>query len=128
MRSILRVTLLVVAILLAWNWLQRLSPREPAERLGTMYERGDMVRITRLSGRGPLPDVRILAVAGDRVHLSDAGLFVNDLSAGGIPANVWRTLSRERFERTVPDGYVMVVSTRTRHWGLLPEESVERHP
>jgi hypothetical protein len=92
------------------------------------FQRGDLVRITQLSGRGELRDVRVVAVAGDRVVLSDAGLFVNGTSAGGLSPDRWRELSGQRWEQTVPEGYVMVVSGQTRHWGLIPERSLGRQP
>lgn len=92
------------------------------------FQRGDLVRITQLSGRGELRDVRVVAVAGDRVVLSDAGLFVNGVSAGGISPDRWRELSGQRWEQTVPEGYVLVVSGETRHWGLIPERSIGRQP
>lgn len=90
------------------------------------HQRGDVVQITPLSGYGALRDVRVVALSGDRVSVSDAGVFVNELSASGIPTGVWRTLSDEQLQRTVPNGYVMVVSTRTRHWGLPPEGTIAR--
>jgi hypothetical protein len=92
------------------------------------FHRGDLVRITELSGRGELRGVRVAAVAGDRVQLSEAGLFVNGLSAGGISPDRWRDLSDQSWEQTVPAGYVLVVSGETRHWGLLPEQSLDRQP
>jgi hypothetical protein len=92
------------------------------------FQRGDLVRITQLSGRGELRDVRIVAVAGDRVRISDEGLFVNGLSAGGLAPDRWRELSGQRWEQTVPEGYVLVVSGESRHWGLIPERSVDRQP
>ena len=92
------------------------------------FHRGDLVRITQLSGRGELRDVRVVAVEGDRVLLSDAGLFVNGVSAGGIAPDRWRELSNQRWEQTVPAGYVLVVSGETRHWGLIPERTLDRQP
>ena len=92
------------------------------------FQRGDVVRITQLTGREEMRDVRVVAVAGDRVRLTDAGLFVNGLSAGGISPDRWRELSEQPWEQTVPEGHVMVVSTQSRHWGLLPEGTISRQP
>jgi hypothetical protein len=89
------------------------------------YQRGDMVRLSRLSGREAPLDVRLIAMPGDRVRLSESGVFVNGVSAGGVSPEAWRTLADQRWEQTVPDGYFMVVSGGTRHWGLVPAQSVD---
>jgi hypothetical protein len=89
------------------------------------YQRGDLVRLTRLSGREEPLDVRLIAMPGDRVRLSESGVFVNGVSAGGVSPEAWRTLADQRWEQTVPDGYFMVVSGGTRHWGLVPAQSVD---
>lgn len=95
------------------------------------YARGDMVRLGAQENGDPLPDSRIVAIAGDRVHIDRSSLTVNGVSVQGISRDLLQTVS-EAWDQLVPEGHYFVVGERgttndmVRYYGLIPAKKIIR--
>lgn len=95
------------------------------------YVRGDMVRLVAQENGDPLPDSRVVAVAGDRVRINRSSLTVNGVAAVGISRELLQTVS-EPWDQLVPQGHYFVVGERgttndkVRYYGLIPATKIIR--
>lgn len=95
------------------------------------YVRGDTVRLAAQESGEPRPDSRIVAIAGDRVHIDTSSLTVNGLAVQGVSAELLRTVS-EPWDQLVPEGHYFVVgesgtpNDMVRYYGLIPAAKIVR--
>ncbi|HEY2432418.1 MAG TPA: S26 family signal peptidase [Vicinamibacterales bacterium] len=98
---------------------------------GTRYVRGDTVRLVARENGDPLPDSRIIAIAGDRVHIDKSSITVNDVAVQGASAELLQTVT-EAWDQLVPQGHYFVVGEsgprddRVRYYGLIPASKIIR--
>ena len=64
-----------------------------AHAQGVRYVRGDIVRLVAQDNGDRLPDSRIIAVAGDRVHVDKSSITVNGVSVQGVSAELLQGVS-----------------------------------
>ena len=96
----------------------------------TVFAKGDVVRLVTPPDHDPLPDCRILAVAGDRVHATKSGLTVNGSAVRGLSRELLQTFG-EPWDQVVPAGHYFVVGERqngqnstVRYQGLIPAAKI----
>ena len=93
------------------------------------YVRGDTVRLVAQENGDPFPDSRIVAIAGDRVHIDKSSLTVNGLAVQG-GSGVMQTVV-EPWDQLVPEGHYFVVgesncNDMVRYYGLIPVGKIIR--
>jgi hypothetical protein len=120
---VVKTCLVVVAIaVLAVQLAHAQTPR---------YVRGDIVRLTAQANGDPYPDSRIIAVAGDRVHLDRTSLTVNGVAVDGLSAELLQTVSAP-WDQLIPDGHYFVAGERgvpgdvVRFYGMIPATKIVR--
>lgn len=98
---------------------------------GARYVRGDTVRLAAPANGGPLPDSRIIAIAGDRVQLDKSSLIVNGVAIQGVSADLLKTVA-EPWDQRIPEGHYFVVgesgtpNDMVRYYGLIPAAKIIR--
>ncbi len=77
------------------------------------FQRGQIALLTpQLQARaGGLRDVRVVAVAGDRIYVDVGSMLVNGVPVTGLNSRFSNGMSREQrvVDSTVPDGQLVVV-------------------
>jgi len=102
-----------------------------AHAQGVRYVRGDIVRLVAQDNGDRLPDSRIIAVAGDRVHVDKSSITVNGVSVQGVSAELLQGVS-EVWDQLVPEGHYFVVgesgtpNDMVRYYGLIPAAKIIR--
>jgi signal peptidase I len=97
----------------------------------SQYARGDMVRLVAQENGDPFPDSRIVAIAGDRVHIDRSSLTVNGVAVQDVSKDLLQTVS-EAWDQLVPEGHYFVVGERgttndmVRYYGLIPAKKIIR--
>jgi type IV secretory pathway protease TraF len=99
------------------------------------YVRGDLVQLVRAADDKPLPSVRVVAVAGDRIEANTSRLRVNGQPVGGVSVQLLEQFV-EPWDQLVPaDHYFVIAESRTvgertdstvRYFGLIPVEKIAR--
>jgi hypothetical protein len=95
------------------------------------YTRGETVRLVAQDNGDPFPDSRVVAIAGDRVHIDRSSLTVNGVAVQGVSRELLQTVS-EPWDQLVPDGHYFVVGERgttndiVRFYGLIPATKIIR--
>jgi signal peptidase I len=95
------------------------------------YVKGDVVRLVSEPGRDPLPDSRIVAVAGDRMIADASGILVNGEPVRDVSPELLQQIAR-RWEQVVPPDHYFVIGERhnesssVRYHGLIPAEKIAR--
>lgn len=99
------------------------------------YVRGDIVELVRAPGDSALPDVRIIAVSGDRLQADRRGIRVNEQTVEGVSKQLLEQFS-EAWDQDVPTGHYFViadtqtatgnVSSTVRFHGLIPAGKILR--
>lgn len=118
----LRTCLVVVAAILAVQLTHAQTPR---------YVRGDVVRLTAQPNGDPYPDSRIIAVAGDRVHIDRTSLTVKGVTEEGVSSEFLKSVS-EPWDQLIPDGHYFVIGERgvpndmVRFYGMVPATKIIR--
>jgi hypothetical protein len=118
----MKTCLVVVAAALAVQLAHAQTPR---------YLRGDLVRLTAQANGDPYPDSRIVAVAGDRVHIDRTSLTVNGVAVEGVSAGLLRAVT-EPWDQLIPEGHYFVVGERgvpndmVRFYGMIPAAKIVR--
>ena len=98
---------------------------------GARYVRGDTVRLAAQANGEPLPNSRILAIPGDRVHIDKSSLTVNGLTVQGVSAELLKTVA-EPWDQLIPGGHYFVVGESgtaddmVRYYGLIPAAKIIR--
>lgn len=98
---------------------------------GTTYGRGDTVRLVAQENGEPLPDSRIIAIAGDRVRIDKSAITVNGEAVEGVSAELLQTVANP-WEQLVPEGHYFVVgesgtrNSMVRYYGLIPAGKIIR--
>lgn len=98
---------------------------------GARYVRGDTVRLVAQENGAPLPDSRIIAIAGDRLRIDKSSLTVNGLAVQGVSAELLKTVA-EPWEQLIPEGHYFVVGESgtpkdmVRYYGLIPAAKIVR--
>ena len=98
---------------------------------GSRYVRGDTVRLVAQENGDPFPDSRIIAVAGDRIHIDKSSITVNGEAVQGVSMELLQTVA-EAWDQLVPEGHYFVVGesgTRNdmvRYYGLIPAGKIIR--
>jgi len=85
----------------------------------TQYARGDVVRLPPQGNGDPLPDSRIIAVAGDHIQFSKSGVLVNDQVVPDLSKRLLAQLTAEPWEQVVPAGHYVVVGERQEATGTV---------
>jgi hypothetical protein len=102
------------------------------------YQRDQIVRLMPKlqADAGGIRDVRVVAIAGDRIHVDANVITVNGTAVAGLNPEFTNSMRRDRqvLDATVPDGHVVVVGElnerRTgsihagRYWAITPTENV----
>ena len=120
--SVLKTCLVVVAAIFA---VQLTYPQTPR------YVRGDVVRLTAQANGDPYPDSRIIAVAGDRVHIDRSSLIVNGVADADVSSEFLKSVS-EPWDQLIPAGHYFVVGERgvpndtVRFYGMVPAAKIIR--
>lgn len=99
------------------------------------YVRGEIVELSRAPGDAALPDVRIIAVPGDRLQADVRGIRVNEQTVEGVSKQLLEQFA-EPWDQTVPPSHYFViaetekasgnVSSTVRFHGLVPAEKIVR--
>ena len=103
----------------------------------TLFQRGDLVRIKPAANGSHVvtpPILEVVAVAGDRMRVADATLYVNDVPVKGFSREFLNRVARtpERAPQTVPAGHCFVMGEQrtnqdiSEYWGQHSELSLER--
>lgn len=98
---------------------------------GARYVRGDTVRLVAQENGKPLPDSRIIAIAGDRVHIDKSSLTVNGLAVQGVSAELLQTVP-EPWDQLIPEGHYFVVgesgapNDMVRYYSMIPAAKIIR--
>jgi hypothetical protein len=77
-----------------------------AHAQGVRYVRGDIVRLVAQNNGDRLPDSRIIALPGDRVHVDKSSIKVNGVSVQGVSAELLQRVS-EVWDQLVPEGHYL---------------------
>lgn len=118
----LKACLVVVAVAVAVQLTHAQTP---------LYVRGDIVRLTAQANGDPYPDSRIIAVAGDRVHIDRSSLTVNGVAVGGVSLEFLKAVS-EPWDQVIPDGHYFLIGERgvpndmVRFYGMVPAKKIVR--
>ena len=99
------------------------------------YVLGEIVDLVRAPGDSALPDVRIIAVSGDRLQADRRGIRVNEQTVEGVSKQLLEQFS-EAWDQDVPTGHYFViadtqtatgnVSSTVRFHGLIPAGKILR--
>jgi signal peptidase I len=95
------------------------------------YGRGDTVRLVAQENGDPFPDSRVVAIAGDRVHIDRSSLTVNGVAVQGVSRELLQTVSKA-WDQLVPEDHYFVVGERgttndmVRYYGLIPAKKIIR--
>jgi signal peptidase I len=95
------------------------------------FMRGDTVRLVAQENGDPLPDSRIVAIAGDRVQIDRSSLTVNGVAVQGVSTELLQTVA-EPWDQLVPEGHYFVIGERgtpndmVRYYGLIPAKKIVR--
>ena len=95
------------------------------------YAKGDIVRLVAPATGDPLPDSRVIAVAGDRIEVGKSGILVNGETVQGISQQMLDQFA-EPWAQVVPDGHYFVIGERqeqsavVRYNGLIPRDKIAR--
>lgn len=100
-----------------------------------VYVRGDIVELVRAPGDSPLPEVRIIAVPGDRLQADRRGIRVNEQTVEGVSKQLLEQFA-EAWDQVVATGHYFVIaetekvstngSSSVRFHGLIPAEKIAR--
>ena len=95
------------------------------------YSRGDTVRIQSKDQTKPVPDPRIVAIAGDRVRIDRSGVFVNEIPLRWVSRDFTANYGeRQPWDAMVPPGqYVVIADYRmnqevSQFLGFVSENSI----
>ena len=104
----------------------------PLQAQTPTYLKGDVVRLVAQAGGDPLPDSRVIAVAGDRIQINKSGIVVNGEPVRDISPQLLEQFARP-WEQVVPSGHYFVIGERhdgpdsvVRYHGLIPAEKIVR--
>ena len=95
------------------------------------YAKGDIVRLATPAGSDPLPDTRVIAVAGDRIHADKSGITVNREPVRDVSSKLLEQIA-ETWDQVVPPGHYFVIAERqtdlsaVRYHGLIPAAKILR--
>ena len=95
------------------------------------YAKGDTVRLVAPATGDPLPDSRVIAVAGDRIHIDNSGIVVNGESVRDVPPGLLAQFDKP-WDQVVPAGHYFVIGERreasgsVKYHGLIPAEKIAR--
>lgn len=84
------------------------------------YQRGDTVRLVSADPSNPLPDSRVVAVSGDRIHVTTAALTVNGETVKDVPPALLAGFT-ETLDQVIPPGHYFVIGEKR----LAPDSVVE---
>jgi signal peptidase I len=96
----------------------------------TQYARGDVVRLQSQANGDPLPDSRIIAIAGDHIQFNKSGVLVNDRVVADLSKPLLAQLTAEPWDQVVPAGHYVVVGERQEasgtvtYHGLIPGSKI----
>jgi signal peptidase I len=97
----------------------------------TSYSKGDIVQLVAPATGDPVPDSRVVAVAGDRIHADKSGIVVNGAPVDGISAKLLAQFAKP-WDQVVPAGHYFVIGERSEtsgsvtYHGLIPAEKIAR--
>lgn len=89
------------------------------------------MRLVSPAGGDPLPDVRVIAVAGDRVYVDKSRIAVNGEPVRDVSPQLLAQVA-EKWEQVVPAGHYFVIGERqddastVRYHGLIPTAKILR--
>ena len=98
---------------------------------GVRYVRGDVVRLVAQDNGDRLPDSRIIAIAGDRVHVDKTSITVNGVTVQGVSAELLKAVS-ETWDQLVPEGHYFVIgesgtpNDMVYYYALIPAAKIIR--
>jgi signal peptidase I len=94
------------------------------------YAKGDVVRLAAQANGDPLPDSRVLAVAGDRIQIDrKKGILVNGEPVKAVSQQFLDQVA-EPWDQVVPAGHYFVIAERqtsastVRYHGLIPAAKI----
>ena len=90
--------------------------------------KGDVVKLVKSAEGDPLPDSRVIAVAGDRLKIDKSAVLLNGESVRDLSPQVAEQLGT--WDQTVPAGHYFVIGERqeggstSRYNGLIPAAKI----
>jgi type IV secretory pathway protease TraF len=127
------ILVLVVSIFLVGVGVWAQTRRDPTAvttaQLPT-YVKGDIVRLVAPT-TDPLPDSRVIALAGERIHIDRSGFVVNGEPVTDVAPQMLKQFA-EPWDQVVPVGHYFVIGKRqeapgaVRYHGLIPAEKIVR--
>jgi hypothetical protein len=75
------------------------------------YQKGDTVRLVFHDPSNPLPDSRVVAVSGDRIHVTTVALIVNGEAVKDVPAALLAGFT-ETVDEVIPIGHYFVIGEK----------------
>jgi hypothetical protein len=102
-----------------------------ADAQAVRYVRGDVVRLVAQDNGDRLPDSRIIAVAGDRVHVDKSSITVNGVTVQGVSAELLQRVS-EPWDQLVPEDHYFVIgqsgtpNDMVYYYALIPAAKIIR--
>jgi signal peptidase I len=101
----------------------------PLPTQSTSYVKGDVVRLETPADSDPLPDVRVIAVSGDRIQADRSGILVNSERVADVSPQLLEQFA-ETWDQIVPAGHYFVIAERVgassavRYHGLIPAAKI----
>ncbi len=95
------------------------------------YAKGDIVQLVAPAAGDPLPDSRIIAVAGAGIHIAKTGVIVNGERVAEVSREMLDQFA-ETWDQVVPVGHYFVIGERqaasstVRYHGLIPAAKIVR--
>lgn len=92
------------------------------------YSNGDVVRLVKPADGDPLPNSRVIAVAGDRLKIDKSGVLLNGEPVRDVAPQVAEQLGS--WDQIVPVGHYFVLGERQeggstlRYNGLIPAAKI----
>ena len=88
------------------------------------YDRGDQVKVQLATGEPASPPVqRIVAVAGDRIRVSNSTVYVNDHAVEGLSRELVATVA-EWEPQVIPAGHYLVMGEQKQDDGAVRSGSL----
>jgi signal peptidase I len=96
------------------------------------YLKGDIVILAPQANGDPLPDSRIVAIAGDRIQITPSAVLVNGEPVAGVSKEMFAHLtSGTPWDEVIPEGHYVVLGERqvtpastVRYHGLIPTSKI----
>jgi hypothetical protein len=94
------------------------------------YQIRDTVRLVSTDPSNPLPDSRVVAVSGDRIHVTTVAVIVNGEAVKDVPADLLAGFS-QTVDQVIPTGHYFVIGEKrlgpnsiVEYNGIIPNAQI----